>query len=80
LSARSLGFGPVDAVELDWPQPLACGAAANAGTAIITAIAAITNATTTNEMMRLISATSFVEGGTRQPRHALHNVGKYEVL
>jgi hypothetical protein len=46
--------------------------AANAGIAMATIIAAVTNATTTNIMMRLIiSATSFDEGGTRQPRRLL---------
>jgi len=44
-----------------WPtQPAFPLALANAGSAVASIIAAITNATTTNEMMRLIEATSFI--------------------
>jgi hypothetical protein len=35
--------------------------------AIATIIAAMTNATTTNIMMRLISATYFIQGGADHP-------------
>jgi len=35
--------------------------------AIATIIAAITNATTTNKMMRLIEATSLIKGGVISP-------------
>jgi len=40
---------------------------ANAELAVITIITAITSATVTNNMMRLISASPFSESGTRQP-------------
>jgi len=40
---------------------------ARAGMAIATIIAAMTNATTTNNIMRLISATSFTQGGVLSP-------------
>jgi hypothetical protein len=42
--------------------------AANAGIAVTVIIAAMTNATVTNNMMRLTSAAAFVEGEPHQPR------------
>src|SRR5688572_28769882 len=53
-----------------------------AAPAVATIFAAITNATVTNIMMRLIEATSFIKGGTRQPRLLVqrHHCSKQRVL
>jgi hypothetical protein len=45
-----------------------CGGAANAGKALTTTKVAMSTASPTIKMMRLIEATSFIEGETRQPR------------
>jgi hypothetical protein len=52
-------------MQLDWPGP-ELGSKATAGPAKAI-IAATINATVPNKMVRLISASFFGEGGTRQP-------------
>ncbi len=79
-----LGFSCALCTEsLPRPQELSAGSpplSAKAGIAMANIMAAITNATTTNEMMRLISVTSFRKGAGLVSPAMLHNETKYEGL